>query len=79
MIYHGKVTLDVDIDISAYDMGASGKQVASKIHSIDGRMTMGVQGYYAYKIFKDAVFETLTNDDPGYNEAIEMKMTKEEG
>jgi hypothetical protein len=65
------VTLRVAVDISTYDMGASGEQIVPTIHSING---VEMSGYlvHAYNVAKEQIFDTLSNDSPEYNEAIEQ-------
>ena len=68
MIKEFDVTLRVAIDISAYDCGASGKQVIPTLRYIDGQPLM--DDPYAYRQMKEIIFNTLSNDDPAYNDAI---------
>jgi hypothetical protein len=63
MIYHGKVTLDVDINISAYDIGTGWQRVIPLIKSINGRDATPY-------IITEEIYSSLANDDPEYNEAI---------
>jgi hypothetical protein len=77
MIKEFDVTLRVAIDISAYDCGASGKQIVPTIHNING-VRMGGYLVAAYDVVKDQIFETLANDDPAYNEAIMVAMEEAE-
>jgi len=65
MIKEFDVTLRVAIDISAYGMGLRGIQVVPTIKIINKKDT----SYTLYSIV-DEILNTLANNDPEYNEAI---------
>lgn len=75
MIKEFDVTLRVAIDISTYDMGASGKQVIPTLQSVE-KVDMITSDDQVEDVIKNyirittVIFNRLSNDFPDYNEAI---------